>query len=58
MNKFKALAAKYDFTLWYDRSLQLWALTDNKGQKDAYYFTKYLIVAVGVEAFEDFHFKS
>jgi hypothetical protein len=57
MNKFKALAAKYDFTLWYDRSLQLWALTDNKGQKDAYYFTKHLIASVTLEEFENFHFK-
>jgi len=56
MNKFKALAAKYDFTLWYDRSLKLWSLTDNTGQKDAYYFTKHLIVSVSLEAFEHYHF--
>lgn len=56
MTKCKAVAAKYDFTLWYDRNLQLWSLTDNKGIKDAYYFTKHLIASVSLEEFEQYNF--
>jgi hypothetical protein len=59
MNKYKELAAKYGFSLWYDRTIRLWALTDNnKGPKSSYYFTKRLITSCTPEEFEKCHFNS
>ena len=52
----KTLAAANNFTLYYDRHIRLWALTDNSGNKSAYYFTKYLLTNTTVEQFERYHF--